>query len=90
MSLFGKWVEARKYYPDVAAEMGQQGTAGIVLVVARDGRVKSVRLVEDSGSPFLNQAWVGMFRNVQVPPFAPGAKDDEVTIHATMRYILVR
>ncbi|MDA8051656.1 MAG: energy transducer TonB [Rhodospirillales bacterium] len=84
-----RWVDRRKYYPYAAAEMGQQGSVEINLVISRTGRVETVRLLRSSGSPFLDSAWLGLFRNARVPPFPPGTKADRITIRATMHYILI-
>jgi TonB family protein len=84
-----QWVNERKYYPEPALEMDQQGSVAIRLVVARDGSVLNVTLLQSSGSPFLDQAWLGMFRGARVPPFPPGTPSNEITLEATMHYILV-
>lgn len=84
-----RWVNQRKYYPDSAIQMGQQGAVEIALVIDRTGKVESARLLQSSGSPFLDSAWLGMFQGAVVPPFPPGTKADRITIRATMHYILV-
>jgi protein TonB len=44
---------------------------------------------DGSGSPFLDQAWTGLFQGAQLPPFPPGSKDSNVTVDATMHYELL-
>jgi protein TonB len=87
-AIFNKWVNQHTYYPQAAAEQGQQGSSTISFTVHRDGTVTNVRLLSSAGSPFLDQAWLGIFLQNNVPPFAPDAKDDSVHITATLDYEL--
>ncbi|MGH7067920.1 MAG: energy transducer TonB [Acetobacteraceae bacterium] len=89
LSELSNWVDRRKYYPYSAAEMGQQGSVELRLVIERNGQVAGVRLLQSSGSPFLDQAWLGMFRGARVPAFPAGTKAEQIIIRATMHYILV-
>lgn len=89
LSELSNWVDQRKYYPYSAAEMGQQGTVELRLVIERNGQVAGARLLQSSGSPFLDQAWLGMFRGARVPAFPAGTKAEQIIIRATMHYILV-
>ncbi len=83
-----KWVDEHSYYPSAASEQGQQGYVRIRFTTDRAGNVTGLRLLGSSGSPFLDQAWLGLFENAQLPPFPPDAKDDHVTVDATMHYEL--
>ncbi len=85
-----RWVEAHKYYPDSAIAQNQQGNVRIHFTVDRQGNVSGLKLTDGSGSVFLDQAWLGLFQGARLPPFPPGAKDDKVTVDATMHYILLR
>lgn len=84
-----QWVEDHKYYPQAALEQNQQGSVKIRFKVDRAGNVTGVQLLNGSGSPFLDQAWSGLFQGVQLPPFPPGTKADNVTVDATMHYVLL-
>ncbi len=84
-----RWVDERKYYPYSALEMDQQGSVEIRLVIEKSGKVAAVSLLQSSGSPFLDSAWLGMFRGAWVPPFPPGTEAPRITIRATMHYILI-
>lgn len=88
-ALLSRWVDQRKYYPYSALEMGQQGSVEIRLVIDKSGKVDAVSLLQSSGSPFLDQAWLGLFRGAHVPPFPPGTTADRIIIRATMDYILI-
>jgi protein TonB len=85
---FNKWVYAHLYYPDAAVEQGQQGMVTIDFTVHRDGRVTDVHLLSGSGSPFLDQAWLGIFLHNNVPPFPAGTASDTIKITATVNYVL--
>jgi len=85
-----QWVNDHKYYPDSALEQGQQGSVKIHFTVDRKGNVTGLRLVDSSGSPFLDQAWLGMFQQNQLPPFPAGTKANTVTIDATLHYEIIR
>lgn len=87
-AIFHRWVNEHTYYPQAAAEQGQQGSSTIEFTVHRDGTVTGVRLISSAGSPFLDQAWLGIFLQNNVPPFSPDAKDDSVHITATLDYML--
>ncbi|OYY05013.1 MAG: hypothetical protein B7Y73_02760 [Acidocella sp. 35-58-6] len=84
-----KWVNEHAYYPDAAIAQNQQGSVKIQFTVDRAGNVSGIKLLTGSGSPFLDQAWPGLFKDAQLPPFPPDAKSDTVTVTATMHYILL-
>jgi protein TonB len=84
-----KWVNDHKYYPQAALEQGQQGSVEIEFTVDRAGKVTGLHLLNGSGSPFLDQAWLGMFAQNRLPPFPPGTKSDHITVDATMHYELI-
>ncbi len=86
---FNKWVYAHLYYPDAAIEQNQQGAVTISFTVHRDGSVTGVHLLNGSGSPFLDQAWLGIFLHNNVPPFPPNNPSDTIKITATVNYELV-
>ncbi len=86
MSGFDKWVKAHIYYPQAAAEQGQEGTSVIQFTVHRDGRVTGLHLLSSAGSVFLDQAWLGIFAQNDVPPFPPGTKSDTIQITAALHY----
>jgi len=89
MSGFNKWVNEHIYYPDAAVKNNQQGTSVIQFTVHRNGHVTGVHLLSSAGSPFLDQAWLGIFLQNNVPPFPHGTKSDSVNITASLQYELV-
>lgn len=89
MSELNDWVNAHKYYPQAAAEQGQQGAVTIEFTVDRQGNVTGLKMLTSSGYQFLDLAWLGMFQGVQLPAFPQGTKADHITVDATMNYELV-
>jgi protein TonB len=85
-----EWVEQHSYYPSQAAEMGQQGTARVLVTARPDGRVLSVELERRSGSPWLDLALEGLFRGAKLPPMPRSVGDQPVPFHFTMHYIIMR
>jgi protein TonB len=85
-----RWVNEHKYYPDAAAAQGQEGNVSIEFTVDRNGNVTGLRMLDGSGSVFLDQAWLGLFANNTLPPFPPGTQSDHLTIDATMHFVLIR
>lgn len=84
------WVNEHSYYPSQAAEMGEQGTARVLVTAMPDGRVLSVELERRSGSQWLDLALEGLFRGAKLPPMPKSAGDQPVPFHFTMHYILMR
>jgi protein TonB len=85
-----KWVNQHKYYPQAALEQDQQGSVEIEFTVDRAGNVTGLHLLRGSGSPFLDQAWQGLFAQNQLPPFPTGTKSNHVTVDATMHFELIQ
>ena len=85
-----RWAAEHSYYPPQAVQNGEYGTATVQLTIDRYGHVLTVDLVDRSGSPWLDMAWLGEWRHATVPRFPPGTPEDTTTILYTIHYILVR
>ena len=81
---------SHRYYPQQAAENGEDGTVEIQIVVNRQGRVESVEIQRRSGSPWLDMAAVGTWRNAQLAPLPAENTDRTITIPLTINYVLLR
>jgi TonB family protein len=79
-----------RYYPQQAAQNGEDGTVEIQIVVNRLGRVESVEIERRSGSPWLDMAAVGTWRNAQLAPLPAENTDRTITIPLTINYLLIR
>jgi protein TonB len=90
MSELQKWVNDRADYPEIAGEMGQQGNVTVRFTVDKAGHVSGLTMVTPTGYALLDQDWLGLFRNAQLPPLGQDAKSDTVTVTATMHYQIIR
>lgn len=79
-----------RYYPQQAAQNGEDGTVKIEIVVNRLGRVESAEIRSRSGSPWLDMAALGTWRNAQLAPLPPENTDRTITIPLTINYVLLR
>jgi protein TonB len=85
-----EWVHEHAYYPEQAAELGQEGTTRVLVKTMPGGHVLSVEMEKRSGSPWLDLALEGLFRGAKLPPMPKSAGDVPVEFHFTMHYIIVR
>jgi TonB family protein len=85
-----EWWERHGYYPHQAAEQGEDGTTRVRLRVDRSGRVEEAELEMRSGSQWLDLGSLAIFRNAMLPPFPPATPQNEVTLHLTLNFILIR
>ncbi|MCB8876541.1 energy transducer TonB [Acidisoma silvae] len=86
LSELEQWVNQRATYPEMAGEMGQQGDVTVRFTVDRAGHVIKLEMVTPTGFALLDQEWLGLFRNADLPPLTPDAKSNTVTVTATMHY----
>jgi protein TonB len=85
-----QWIDERKYYPEMAGEMNQQGTVVIRFSVDRAGHVSHLEMVSPTGYALLDQAWLGLFRGADLPPRPHDGTSDTATITASMHFEIIR
>jgi len=85
-----RWIRAHMYYPEDAAQNGEEGPSSVHVVLDRSGHVRSVRITGQSGSYSLDAATSGMFRGATLPPVPPDMSGDHFDIDLTINYILIR
>jgi protein TonB len=90
MAELEEWVNQRKYYPELAGEMNQQGTVVIRFSVDRAGHVSHLEMVSPTGHALLDQAWLGLFRGADLPPRPHDGRSDIATITASMHFEIIR
>jgi len=90
LSRLHEWWLRHGYYPDQAAQKGEDGRVSIQIVVDRYGRVNQVELEGRSGSVWLDMAAQGVFRGANLPPLPPDTTDPQITVDLTIDYILIR
>ncbi|HTI02709.1 MAG TPA: TonB family protein [Acidisoma sp.] len=89
LSELQQWVNDRASYPEMAGEMGQQGSVTVRFTVDRAGHVISLMMVTPTGYALLDQSWLGLFRDADLPPLGADAKSNTVTVTATMHYQII-
>jgi protein TonB len=82
-ALLSAWLAANRRYPEEARRRHEQGEVSVRFVVASDGRVLDVSLVQGSGIASLDTAALSMLRGAMLPP--PGI---EATRVVRIRYRL--
>jgi TonB family protein len=87
-ALMSYWLSHR-YYPQQAAEDGQDGSVDLELTVSASGRVENAVLKSKSGNQFIDMAAIGTWRNAKLPPLPPEL-GDRYTFTITINYILIR
>lgn len=90
LEILSEYVESHKYYPERAAQNGEDGVSVIKITITRDGTVKDVGLVETSGSHELDLAWMSLFRDQHLPPFPDDMPEAQRSFTISMDYILLR
>jgi TonB family protein len=90
LELIHQYVETHKYYPDQAIAEGQDGIAVIHATISPQGRILHLELVESSGSSWLDMAWLGLFRSMDLPRFPPDMKVPQLDFTYSMDYHLIR
>lgn len=88
MAALESWWVRHSYYPGQAAQAGEEGTVRIRLQADRFGKVVSVELQSRSGSPWLDMAALGTFRNAKLA--VPSNAGETFTVDLTVNYVLVR
>lgn len=85
-----RWIRRHMYYPEEAARNGEEGPSSVHVVIDRQGRVRFVRLTNQSGSYELDASTTGMFHGAQLPPVPPDIPGDHFDLDVTINYILIR
>ena len=89
MSELHRWAAAHAYYPEEAAQEGQQGSVTVQVEIDHFGHVLNVDMISRSGSQWLDLAWLGEWRGAKVPSFPQGTMGDTTTLQYTINYILI-
>lgn len=89
LALLSEFIETHKYYPEGAAQNGEEGSATVRLTVLRDGTVKSLNLESSSGSSLLDAAWMAVFRDNRLPAFTDDMPGAQETFTLTLNYELI-
>lgn len=85
-----RWLEEHAFYPQQAAERGEDGDVVIRVVATADGRVQSATLLSRSGSQWLDMAARALFDDAVLPPIPPNVANPTFSFDLTIHYILLR
>ena len=83
-----QWLLAHRTYPEMARELGRQGTVVVQITVDPDGHVRDVKLVQGSGSESLDRAAQELVRGAHLPPFPSDMRLPQQTVTLPIRYQL--
>lgn len=90
LNAFSRWWINNRRYPRAAADLGQQGTARLELLIEPNGHVRTARLIRSSGSVWIDSGIVNFFNGNTLPPFPRGVSPDGVTFRIAVKHILIR
>lgn len=82
-------IERNKLYPDESQRKGHEGVVAVRLLVARNGNVRRVTILQPSRYPALTDAAIASIaRSVPFEPFPKGLEEEEMTIRLEIRFTL--
>jgi len=86
MGKLKQWWDQHSFYPKEASQTNEGGAVKVHIVIAPDGQVTSIEVVQGSGSSVLDAAAVAVFRNAHLPPFPPGTPAQPADVVVTLHY----
>jgi len=86
MGKLKQWWDQHSFYPKEASQTNEGGNVKVHIVIALDGEVTSIELVQGSGSSVLDAAAVAVFRNAHLQPFPPGTPAQPADVVVTLHY----
>jgi protein TonB len=86
MGKLKQWWDQNSFYPKEASLTNEGGNVKVRIVIAPDGQVTSIEVVQSSGLSVLDAAAVAVFRNAHLPPFPPGTPAQPADVVVTLHY----
>ena len=86
MGKLKQWWDQHAFYPKEASQTNEGGNVKAHIVIAPDGQVISIEVVQGSGSSVLDAAAVAVFRSAHLPPFPPGTPAQPADVVVTLHY----
>jgi protein TonB len=86
MGKLKQWWDQHSFYPKEASLTNEGGNVKVHIVIASDGQVTSIEVVQSSGLSVLDAAAVAVFRNAHLPPFPPGTPAQPADVVVTLHY----
>jgi TonB family protein len=86
MGKLKQWWDQHSSYPQEASQTNEGGDVKVHIVIAPDGQIVSIEVVQSSGLRVLDAAAVSVFRNAHLPPFPPGTPAQPADVVVTLHY----
>jgi periplasmic protein TonB len=86
MGKLKQWWDQHAVYPSEASQTNEGGNVRVRIVIAPDGQITSIEVVQGSGSSVLDAAAVAVFRNAHLSPFPPGTPAQPANVVVTLHY----
>ena len=86
MGKLKQWWDLHAVYPKEASQTNEGGNVRVHIVIAPDGQVTAIEVVQSSGLSVLDAAAVAVFRNAHLPPFPPGTPAQPADVVVTLHY----
>ena len=86
MGKLKQWWDQHAVYPKEASLTNEGGNVRVHIVIASDGQVTAIEVVQSSGSSVLDAAAAAVFRNAHLPPFPPGTPAVPADVVVTLHY----
>jgi protein TonB len=81
-----QWWDQHSFYPKDASQTNEGGNVKVRIVIAADGQVTSIEVVQSSGLSVLDAAAVAVFRNAHLPPPPSGMPAQPADVVVTLHY----
>jgi TonB family protein len=82
MGKLKEWWDAHSFYPKEASQTNEGGNVRVRIVIAADGQITYIGVVQSSGSSVLDTAALAVFRSARLQPGAAAQPADVVvTLH---------
>jgi periplasmic protein TonB len=86
MGKLQQWWDQHSFYPREASQANEGGNVKVHIIIASDGQVTSIEVVQGSGLSVLDAAAAAVFRNAHLPPFPPGTPAQPADVVVILHY----
>ena len=86
MGKLKQWWDQHSFYPKEASQTNEGGNVKVHIVIAADGQVTLIEVVQSSGLSVLDAAAVAVFRNAHLPPFPSDMPARPADVVVTLHY----
>jgi protein TonB len=86
MGKLKQWWDQHSFYPKEASQTNEGGSVKVRIVIAADGQIMSIEVVQSSGLSVLDAAAVAVFRNAHLPSSPSGVPAQPADVVVTLHY----